>query len=411
MTELPAQYMRPSTQQLGTALQDAIWLYAISTLIIVAGALCGVFHSSPNKKVMGLPGAMIQASQSWDGPRYLAIAENGYSYAPHCPSNVAFFPLYPLAIWTTATATSLPYDLSAIAVSHIATLAAFTVLSLYFQRRAPRAGCGHRWMTYVVALYPCSLFLRMGYSESLFLFLYATFLLGCEHKWDFTVVAFIVGAATACRLVGVVLLLPLAVHCLQVNNNRRAVPFTVGVSQLIGIWGLAGFALYLWYYVGSPLAFATTQHDWRICPPLSLANKWIELISGAPIIKTYISGECAYWRSSDQHAMFIFSLQWANPIYFLTALGSVYIGSWLRILTKTESLCGFAFLSISYVGRAAEMGMTSQGRYTAVVIPVFLVWGCLLEKVPWFLRILIVGVSGSLLFIYSWSLAAGRTII
>ena len=63
-----------------------------------------------------------------------------------------------------------------------------------------------------LGLFPPTLFMRMAYSESLFLFLTVLAMYGMERNWRLWGIAAVVGLATATRFTGVALLLPLAMH-------------------------------------------------------------------------------------------------------------------------------------------------------------------------------------------------------
>jgi hypothetical protein len=78
------------------------------------------------------------------------------------------------------------------------------------------------WYTVLaLALFPTSFFMRMVYTESLFLFLILLVFVGMQRKWPLAVIAIIAGAATATRSVGVALLVPFAWHVWEREKGDR----------------------------------------------------------------------------------------------------------------------------------------------------------------------------------------------
>ena len=104
-------------------------------------------------------------------------------------SSVAFFPGYPLLVAMLCKATGMPLAWGALAVSHAFLLASFVLLFVYLLRRGNGAfqtgtSSASRLPLYTLlafGLFPPTFFLRMAYSESLFVFLSVLAMYGIER--------------------------------------------------------------------------------------------------------------------------------------------------------------------------------------------------------------------------------------
>jgi len=220
----------------------------------------------------------------WDAVWYLRIATDGYQQPPYPFSQgVVFFPLYPSLLhvlllfwpWSRALAAVILTNLCCLGVF----LALYRVVELDY---GPRHAARSVWL---LALFPTSLFLFAGYSESLFLLL---FLLCCYlarlHRWWWAGLAG--GLATATRSVGIVALLPFAVSWYEIygaslrhamaprleasrrdelpNEPRSTAAAVRALSAVLLIpAGIGGYALYLGLRFGHPLLFSTGETAWR----------------------------------------------------------------------------------------------------------------------------------------------------
>ncbi|MDQ3973404.1 MAG: hypothetical protein M3276_03570 [Actinomycetota bacterium] len=135
----------------------------------------------------GEPG-LLRALAIWDGAWYLSATAQGYpSYlqvleGEVVQNNVAFFPLYPLAIRGLSGLTGLSPLTAAIAVASVAGLAAAVLLWVLV-----RALCDQEVAERAVLLFcffPGSVVLSMAYSESLMLTLSIACLLALlQRRW------------------------------------------------------------------------------------------------------------------------------------------------------------------------------------------------------------------------------------
>jgi hypothetical protein len=113
----------------------------------------------------------------------------------------------------------------------------------------------------------------------------------------------------------------------------------------------------------------------------------------------------------DDHGNPLLGLAFWNPIFF--ALTAALIGfGWFRgWLTREEVILGIGLLLIPYVGRADEMSMMSQSRFTSVVAPVYVVVGRGLSRLPPPVGWVVFGVFASLLTLWTAMFASGLPLI
>jgi hypothetical protein len=195
----------------------------------------------------------------WDAGWYFEIVRNGYSYTPGVQSTVAFFPGYPLLIWTVDL---LPIGLytAAVAVTLAAGLSAVVLFSRWCEQVRP-----HRSTLPAVAALLVSPFafylLGAVYSDAVFLAAAVGAFLLLERGRPG--MAGLVGAiATLTRPVGPGLVFGLALRAWELRDRR--VPSLFGRPRISKWWwatvvvALAGFAAYCIYLAirfDDPFAF------------------------------------------------------------------------------------------------------------------------------------------------------------
>ena len=174
---------------------------------------------------------------NFDGVHYTRIARWGYAQYEQ-----AFFPLYPLLIRYTAYITKLPYEYAAIGISHMASF-----IGLFLFWRYLEGSRGRPWTIAFLLLYPAGFFFAAAYSESVF-FAFAAGALLAIKKRQWFLSSILVALASATRLVGVFLIVPLVF----VARKRW---WAVAIAPT----GLFAYIAYLWKTVGDPLAFFHVQ--------------------------------------------------------------------------------------------------------------------------------------------------------
>src|SRR2546428_514764 len=77
-------------------LGSGLLAYYLTSLIAILGVLFGhdFLKAAPNP--LAKQGDELAAFANWDGAWYVKIVDTGYEYQPDRPSNIAFFPAFPL---------------------------------------------------------------------------------------------------------------------------------------------------------------------------------------------------------------------------------------------------------------------------------------------------------------------------
>jgi hypothetical protein len=417
--------------------ETSLGVYCFAWLVMLAGIVFGQTaiapswgpHSPAHTAATG--DALLDTLTYWDGQWYLEIASRGYSYSPRRMSSVAFFPAYPMLIRAVSGLTRLPPDWAALLLSQGFLAATYLLLLAYVRQRFPDAAA--KLPVYVLlalGLFPPTFFMRMAYPESMFVFLTLLAMYGMTRNWRLAWIAAIVGLATATRLVGVALLLPLSGYAWYSSGQGSAACGTfvvtggarrvadglrriacVVASMAAGLSGLLACMAYQWFAFGNPLAFVKAQDAWRHRVPDDLFDKLAGLASWDPLWLAYIPGSPGYARLLDDPAPAMFSLQFANPVFFVGAAALVFAGAWKGWLSRGEIALAAGLILIPYAAKGFEMCMASQARFVAAAFPIYIVLGHILSRLPRPGAIAILALFGAYLAIYSAMLAAGYVLI
>jgi hypothetical protein len=370
-----------------------------------------------------------------DAWNYKHIAEEGYSYDTRKPSYVAFFPAYPLASRWVGRLIGLRAPSAQLLVSNGCCLAAFLLTGAYLRHRiiahdavhlpargdvsaarlagkSAAAPDANAYALLAMGLVPTTFYFHIGYTESMFLCSCLLSLYAISRAWPVFVVALFVGFATAVRPVGVALLLPLVWYTWTRSQSRWQGAWNLSYVIPVGCWGLLAYMGFQYLEFHEPLAFAMTQTYHRVRPMGTAADKWLALLSWEPLRDPYNPHSAGYWRllhfTPDHYATNpLFSLEFANPIYFLGTAALIALGAWKRWLSGYEILLAVPLLAIPYFTRAYEMRMLSQARFTSVVFPAYIVIGRLLSRMPMVTAAALLALSAVLMGIYTALFAAG----
>lgn len=419
-----------------------IVFYCLSTLIVVAGVcLGGANLIGPTVQKNAIDRARFpdqSAFANFFGISYREIAETGYWYVPDSDSPIAFFPAYPLLGRYLMRATGMNGEMALLAVTHVSLAITFVLLAAYARRRYPDQP--HEladWTMLAFGLLPTTLFFRMVMPEALLVVLCALTLYGIQRRWPPLVVALIVGVATATRPVGVSLVPVLALYAWRYLAERsaagqaptapatpqktfperhaglRRMAYAAAVTAL-GCWGLVAFMGYQRQAFGDPLAFFKSQVDWqmrygdsgRLGDQATLTRKAVAELTLEPVWEVYSPSRPNYWQRHDHGVLPIFSMQFANPIYFLGTVALVILGWRKKWLNHYELLLSAGLLLMPYVLKSYDNGMVNFGRFSAVVLPVYLVLGQLLLRMHGPLRAAVLAISGFFLGVFSALFAA-----
>jgi len=303
----------------------------------------------------------LAAWNRWDVQWYVDIAQRGYGWKKAAgTSPTAFFPLYPALVHVVGTLTQRSYLTAAMLVSNVAFFLALWYLWRLARWEIGRAVAG-RTVLYVT-VFPTALFFFAGYTESLFLWLtVASFYHLRRQDW---LLAGAFGAlASATRVSGVLLVLPLAYEYLRGRNFdlRRLDRGALGV--VLVPTGLAAFMAYLALSVGDAMAFTQSQAAWQ-----KIFTPWI-------------------WSGFLESLRQILEVQPAASFFEVHNVINVTIGGLFLVLSfvaarrlgASYGLYLAAFWLVTLVSPAMANGypvpLISLSRYVLALFPVFICLG------------------------------------
>ncbi|MBO1030425.1 hypothetical protein IPV09_03655 [Tessaracoccus sp. SD287] len=212
----------------------------------------------------------------WDGPRYLEIAVEGYHYPAYdaagheINSNLAFFPLYPLAGRLLALAPGLDVAHALLAVSLLGSLAAawgLFALGVRLANRAVGVALALGW-----GLLPRSFLQVMPYSEGLFTALtaWSCYALVQRRYWLAGLLCALAGftrptGAATLAAVGGYLLVLLALSLLPATRHRVGTArVTIIGAGLLSTSGLALAFAHVAWRTGSLAGYGDIQERWNL---------------------------------------------------------------------------------------------------------------------------------------------------
>lgn len=360
-------------------------VYAVTALPVVLGVFIG---TTPGLIEQYEPVEdFLHGLCHYDGGHFESIVNDGYRYDPARGSTVAFFPGYPVAVDGVRRLTGWPTRLAMVVTSNVALCAAFVLLATYLRVRLPGGSPALRvTILTLVGVWPLGFYFRMGYSEGLFLLGLALLLLGFAMRWPLVVLAVVAGALSGTRAVGVaagaaVMVYELSDRSLGTAGRRIA---RAALIAPLCFWGLLAFMAYQQARLGTPFAFVHVQQHWTYYSPRpgDLQSKVARLALAEPIWNAYVPGSSRHWSNYEQDGKPFLALGFWNPVLFLAAAVAVVVGWWFGRLTYPEAVLGTGLLLIPYLTRADELSMGSHGRFAAVVVPAFVVFGLALYQLP-----------------------------
>jgi hypothetical protein len=409
-----AEPLQTSVRQV--RLWESIWLglaiYSFTSLIPILGVVVGhdFFNrpSNPLRKQVD----EIRAFANWDGEHYMKILTDSYTYDQRRPSNVAFFPAYPMLGRLVAKGTGADPDLALLIVSHVSLMASFVLFAAYSRVREVSNGSQLNYFALLAfGLFPTTFFWRMAYSESLFVFGCLLVFYGMARRWPLLLLSLLVGFTTATRPVGVVLLPPFIFHLWGCSGGVGQFFSRLGCYLLPACWGIVCYMIYLYLAFGDPLVFAKTQTNWNLRPATTPAEKIVSLVTLEPVWCVFDRSSPCYWRKHEFVSDPLFTLTVTNPIYFLAAVGLALFGAWRGWLNRLESVFCFALILVPYILRSREMCMDSSARFVATVFPLYFVLGRFLQLMPTPVATVLLSICGFFLGIYAALFASWYRVI
>lgn len=366
---------RSARAALARALEGArpvFWLFVASRLALLAiGLMTHIFILPFTAKANGLhlaKHAALNMWGAWDSGWYVSLASAGYQskVGPEGYVNWVFFPAYPMLSAGLAKLAHMPVFLAMLVVSNLCFLVALLLV-----RRLARAEFDERTADLTVALLcavPGSYIFSSAYTESLFLLaLTACLLLLRSRRW--LAAGAFAALAVLTRNIGMGLVLPFAVLAAprlwqlgrQVARDapgargrflREALRVAAGLA--LPVLALTGFAVFLYFKSGDPLAFVTAQKGWGRTFGDPFSRPLIYLLKPRAL--------------ADNNDLVSFAFVWLS-LGLLAALG--LMRKWPLFVLAT-------FLALVPL----STGITSYQRYCLVMIPLFMAGAKLLAERP-----------------------------
>lgn len=382
----------------------ALTYYYLTALVVAGGATAGFSLFQPCREHPSAKhDSLLDGFFAWDGEWYERIATEGYSYSPKRQSSVAFYPGYPLAAARLSRLTGIAARPALLIVTHASLIGAFLLLAVYVQERYAEAGADAVDYTLLAfGLLPTTYFFRMAYSESLFVLSLLAAMLAMQRGCRAVYVALIVGAATACRSVGVALLPPLAMYVWSRARSPARAVAQGAVLLPLACWGLLAWMAFQWVAFDDPLAFVQTQRHWSTRQTSLLSwDGLTALVTLRPIRSVYDPASPCYWGNFPPRGNPLFNLMFANPIWFLVAVTLVTLGRAKGWLSNRETALAAGLLLIPYVLQADRACMAAEARYASSVFPAYLVLGQILSRLPGPLAAVLLAMSAVMLAFYT----------
>lgn len=307
---------------------------------------------------------------NWDGQWYKYIVTNGYHFDQDRFAAIVFFPLYPL-LGKLVSFTGLSAELSLLCVTLTSVTGLAWLWSRYCRLRLGDNAAAHFALA-LMLFWPTAFFLRMDYTESLFMLLVSAMLYDCAAKGPLWRVALWAALASLTRPTGILCSAVVFLHAWQRGSDRKffnrlnwACEYT-----LLSVGGLVLFMYYQWYEFGNPLLFITKQMAWNDNIDLPLSAYFFRIIL-EPVWGFFTSGA---WHYAAAWPGYLYN--W--PMWLLLTI-AIAFGAKKRWLTVEEVALGVLFLGLAYFVYLSPARTTiSIGRYAMAVLPAYLVMGRLL---------------------------------
>lgn len=337
------------------AVVDVLLPFAVSRLVLLGIAILAAsllpWGPFPGTWIY-TENVVVDALSRWDGRWYYSILEQGYWYYPGYESNVAFSPLYPLAI--AAVSMLLRLDgaalqlLAGIAISHAAFLVALGALYALVRRDHDRKVAA-RTVLYL-CVFPSTLFFSAVYADALYLALtVVSFLLARRRQWWLAgTLGFLAALA---RPHGALILAPLAFEYLRQRQFRLSQVRFDAASLLLIPAGLAAWAVYLQQVTGDPSAFVGAQAAWGrgLVPPWETFARFLS----APLV---LHGSSYDWSHS------------ALDLAFTLGYGVLVALTW-RLVSTTYAL----YATLLWLVMVSNGELAASMRYGLALFPAFIV--------------------------------------
>lgn len=311
---------------------------------------------------------------NFDGEHYMSIAMQGYHSLEQ-----AFFPLYPMLIFLGKWLLPNNFVSTAVVGLLISNLAFIAALIMLYKLVRLDYSEKISWMTIVLILiFPTAFYFGALYTESLFLFLsVATFYFSRKEKWWLAGIFGLLASST--RVFGILLLPTLLLDLLMEKKSVK-----LWYPILIIPLGLIIYMIYLYMTLGDPLAFYNLQS-------IIGEHRQKGIILFPQVVYRYLNILFHYQKIDIFLATFL--LEFFSTLLFFCL-------PFYGILKKVR--WSYIFYSlISLILPTIQGSFSSGARYVLVIFPVFIILALIVEKFPYYIKILFIVCSVILLILFT----------
>ena len=333
----------------------------------------------------GWLGTLINPWAHFDGVWFIHIANEGYRLDN---GTTAFFPLYPAALWLASWLTGREFEIAGILLSIVFFVVAAALLHrLVALDLSPRVAF---WSVVLLSVFPASFFFQAVYSESLFLLAsVACFWFTRKRAWALAGVCGLLASAT--RLAGVVLLVPMALTYWH-DRRRGEVSDRTLFSFLLVPAGVGLYALYLWLALGDIHLFGSAEQRWGREPTFPLFTIWrgaVKAFHGAEYLLTghgipadpaYVGYTLAFIR---RETAIVNLLSFA---ILVLACWALWVGR--RRIPLGYTLYALGTITLPLLAPRPQVPLMSMPRFALVAFPLFVAlaaWGESRPRARWVL--------------------------
>lgn len=199
----------------------------------------------------------LETFQRYDVNKYDIIASHGYSTDI---INTAFFPLYPLIVKGASVVTRIPISYMLFVTSWIFMILSAIVLFFWvrFELKQRKSNLSPWIILGIMAIFPTSFYLVIGYNESLFLFLTLSAIFA-YRKQNYWLAAVFAALGTATRVQGCAIVVFFIADYVLSKDWKK---WKKLIPVIIAPVGILAYMLYLWRTFGNPFQFIVAQAGW-----------------------------------------------------------------------------------------------------------------------------------------------------
>ena len=369
----PQKQEIPKFEILSILAMFVAWRIALMMVPVVGADMEAVAECCPQVDPTPLTSvwqATFERWYRWDAIWYGSIAQNGYQYAgTREPSNVAFFPLFPLVNGLVSRLFGLPVAASGPLVSTLLTLGACLLLYRLMRRETDDPDAAARTAMYLLA-FPGAFYLTIGYAEALYLMCgLAAIYWARRGRWAISGGAAFLAGLT--RLHGVLLIVPLGYEYwrqreFSLRNIRADIVGVLGAPL-----GVMTFMGYLGLRFSQPMAYFQVQglfFNRKMAPGAFPAFPGTTLVN-------YLQGFLNNPPSTES------VIEIGVLILFLI----LTLEAWVRL----PRVYGVYMLTLALFTLSSG-DLNGMPRYITPVFPMFMALG-LMAKRPWADRAILIG--------------------